>query len=235
MKDNKLAVALALVMLLIFATRNAVSDPEDSEQTVAAGAGNVTELEIGGSQYSNRWSGVYGNVSGSIVLKDANNYTMYSWDELLNPKGEIYASNSTVSSWSKVKCMNLSTALRGFNCTGQEEDCINITEIEGFFGMGANDPDGVDETFNQSKDINVGSINLTNCPATNLYVNETAQYTLWNQTLLTINNTEYIIFATQLENDEFGYDEKQWDYQLLVGDNGDDELTTTYYIYTEIA
>ena len=67
---------------------------------VSALAGNVTELNITSLTQTQTWQGYYGNVTGTIVLDDAENWTLYSWN-LAEPQGEIYASNSSTVIWSK--------------------------------------------------------------------------------------------------------------------------------------
>ena len=60
------------------------------------------------------------------------------------------------------------------------------------------DTDGIDETFNDTlSSIVVGTVELTGCPMTHLYVNDSnSRATDWNETLLTINDTETVIFTS---------------------------------------
>ena len=50
---------------------------DSSAKTVAAQAGNVTQLTITHIMITKRWQGYYGNVTGTITLDDADNNTMY--------------------------------------------------------------------------------------------------------------------------------------------------------------
>jgi hypothetical protein len=206
-------------------------------QSTQADAGNVTQLIIETSTVTKRWQGYYGNITGSVTLDDANNWTMFDWGDVPNPKGEVYAANATVSDWSTIRCINLSSTYPGHNCTGQNEACLNVTEIENAYGMTATDSDGVDETFNETLgSITVGTVTVNNCPMVNLYVNSSKQSTYyWNETMLTINNTETIIYASIIHANTYGFNNKTWDFQMIVGDNGDDSLTTTYNFYIELS
>src|SRR3990167_1096282 len=53
--------------------------PSDPAGSVNAQAGNVTELNIFGYSITQTWQGYFGNVSGTIILADANDKVMYNW------------------------------------------------------------------------------------------------------------------------------------------------------------
>ena len=59
-----------------------------------AKAGNVSALVIAHTRVTEAWQGYYGNITGTITLDDADNFTLYNWN-LPDPRGEIYASNGT--------------------------------------------------------------------------------------------------------------------------------------------
>ena len=44
--------------------------------SIEAEAGNITELTIDDRRTTQAWQGYYGNITGTITLDDANNYTM---------------------------------------------------------------------------------------------------------------------------------------------------------------
>ena len=196
---------------------------------VNAEAGNVTQLTINASILTTSWQGYYGNITGVITLTDGSGQTMYDWSggTDFSPVGEIYAGNSSVTSWSDVVCVNLN----GDGVPGQ--DGVNATVLEDYYGMSSTDTDGISETFQGTNDITIGTTTLNSCPATNTYVNNASQSTKFNETLLTENATGTVIFATQVENDETGYDGSPWDFQMIVGENGA-AGTTPYYFYVEL-
>ena len=250
MKKGKREAIAALVLVLVSAAAAfaAPNKPDqfsegtaqsrtidNSDKTVSAYAGNVTQISIYHTMITKRWQGYYGNVSGIITLDDANNFTMYDWG-LGTVEGEIYAANASSVQWGTIRCINLSSTYRGQNCTGQNEACLNVTEIESAYGMGASDVDGVDETFNNTLgSIMVGTSTISNCPMVSLYTNDSSKSTyFWNETMLTYNNTETIIYAGVVNDNSWGFNNVTWDFQMIVGDNGLDNSATNYYFYVEL-
>lgn len=69
-------------------------------------AGNVTELYINAWSITRSWQGYFGNITGTIVLADQSNNTLYDWSNT-NPNGRIYATrNSGDVAWANVRCAN---------------------------------------------------------------------------------------------------------------------------------
>ena len=241
-------IGLLFAVLVLAAPKGPGSLTEGSTQTRTAGidtdtgyevnasGGNLTQLNIDSLSQTSRWQGYYGNITGSIILDDANNNTFYDW-ALTTPTGEVYATNhSGTITWTLLECLNNSADGPGFNCSGENEVCLNITTIEQeWYGMNANDSDGVDETFDSTGSITVGDLTLSNCPATRLYENSSQSASHWNELLLTQNNTHTLIYAAIVENNQYGFNNETWDFQMLVGDNGDDDAVTPYYFYVELA
>lgn len=197
---------------------------------INAQGGNVTQLEINATSLTNRWQGYYGNISGQITLNDAQGNTFYDWSAGSNfaPIGNIYAANQSVTDWTDVICLNLTS-------DDVATEGISASILETMYGMGTSDGDGVDETFTGTEDIVVGSNTLTNCAATNIYTNSSSVAGVWNETLLTENQTNAVIYATEIEQDTFGFDNRTWDFQMMVGEDGDTAGATTYYFYVELS
>ncbi len=132
--------------------------------TVNAQAGNVTGLTISSIRATDHWQGFYGNITGSVVLYDASNNTLFDWS-IANPHGEVYAANSSSVVWSDVKCANL-TNNGSETSTGHR---YNATKLERFFNINSTEHDGIDETFNQTYSNDTGfmvgpSLITNNCP-----------------------------------------------------------------------
>ena len=197
---------------------------------VDAQAGNVTQLTLNTTVLTKRWQGYYGNISGTITLDDATGYTLYDWSagSDISVVGEIYAANDTITDWTDIICVNLTGT--GTLAT----DGVNATMLENTFGMLSTDSDGFDETFLKTQDITVGTTTLAGCPATNMYVNNETQNAIWNESLLTENATGVVIFATEVENDANGFNNKTWDFQMIVADDGDNSAVTPYQFYVEL-
>lgn len=200
---------------------------------VAAEAGNVTNLNLNASRQSYHWQGYYGNVSGSIVLDDANNYSMYSWGLL--PVGEVYAVNDSAEvSWSRVYCINLSAPAD----SASDFQKFNESLLEASYGIGINERDGIGETFNETygsaSGFKVGTVTINSqsyCRMTYTYVNQAYQTGNFPEFLMTDNQS--IIFTTLLEPGIAGYDGNKWDFQMIVPVDSSIQAFN-YYFYLEI-
>ncbi len=208
--------------------------PSAAPTQVQAEAGNVTSLQIMASKITNRWQGFYGNITGNITLSDSSSNAMYNWIETA-PRGEIYAVNdSAIPTWSKVFCFNFSNNLSDGQNVVQR---FNGTDVERTLGLNPTDADGVDETFNRTF---TGSFQLagnsidsaSGCRTVALNVNGGYQEQRFQEVLLTDNNS--IIYAAILENSQAGFQGAPTDFQLIVGENGDTAIPTSYYFYVEL-
>ena len=198
--------------------------------TVPAYAGNVTELDIDASIVTQGWQAYYGQVSGTIVLDDANNNSVYTWS-LTSPEGEIYATrNDTVINWtaSNIVCANL-THIEA------EESALN------FNFDGNQDADGINETFTYTThpgfNVSAEGFEPDECPFTvSTYVNDSAGTRSFNETLLYSSSEDTLVYMSLLNDDAYGFNYTQWDFQMLVAEDGHsgDTATTTYYFYVEL-
>jgi len=201
------------------------SDPPAA--SIEAVAGNVTELRINAVTVTKSWAGYYGNVTGTIVLDDANNNSMYTWD-IDYLIGEVYAARKIADfSSANIMCANR---------THVEEEETNLS-------IGSTDKDGVNETFRYKThpSFYVG---------TKLFASDSCNYTVstyvddaedpsrtFNETLLYDKSNSQIIYLSLLTNDQDGFksDNQKYDFQMLVGEDGHDNSdTTTYYFYVEL-
>jgi hypothetical protein len=218
-------------------TSSARTNFNQSPQSVAALAGNVSQLEINVTKQTSYWQGYYGNVSGMITLDNAQNFTMYQWAGMGDVGGNLYASEQGNIIWANVMCANISPSMNKSGCGGVAQtagECINLSEMLTRYSMSTTDADNINKTFTSTNSITVDTLSLANCPATNLYLNDSSQATRWNETLLTQNNTENLIYAVNLENNIYGFNNNTWDFQMIVGEKRDGALTTTYYFYIEL-
>jgi len=228
-----LVIALGLVLALAVGVRaepsGATLTPGASEraqlgspESLQVQAGNVTELNISGTSITQSWAGFYGDVTGTIVLEDANGNKFYDWTAA-NPQGEVYAARVSSITWSNVRCAN-STEI------ANENTALNM-------GSSA---DNITNTFNSNThpQFYVGSVNIAanSCSATNAYVNGAAQSSDFYNVLLS-DGTGNIIYTAILDPDTTGFDGDTHDFELLVGEDGHGAAagtTTTYYFWVEI-
>ncbi|MDA3836433.1 MAG: hypothetical protein PF542_02315 [Nanoarchaeota archaeon] len=204
---------------------SSVTATPDSATSVAAQAGNVTELNIFGVSVTQTWQGYFGNVSGTIQLSDAADNVMYNWS-VADPEGEIYASRLGSVSWESIECFNWVN---------------NGTWLENNFSIAYDDVDGVNETFsyaNEHDEFFTNNIQFTQgeCMSTKIYdstgvgVNDHfEEVLLWDG--------EDVVFTSLLEEASVdGFDGKDHDFEMLVLEDGHDTDTdaTTYFFYVEL-
>lgn len=201
---------------------------------VNATAGNITQLIISGIGQTKAWQGYYGNITGSITLDDANNFTFYNWSSA-EPQGQIYATLTTTVAWLSVDCLDYADVT------------VNEAYVEGYYGINSNHVDGIAETFNQTDHplFQVGSTTMTACPTTYIFQNDEPQQANFVNVLLwdTTNTVDGWIYTTLIENksvnstnDLVCYNGEECDFQILVNENGHgtDTSPTTYYFWVEL-
>ena len=230
-----------------------------SSKSLNAEAGNLTQITMTSVSQTKSWQGYYGNISGTILLDDASNFTMYSWT-VAEPNGQVYVVNRTITDWTTAHCFNYTAAADGggrYNYTydGGTKNAStgvfsNLTAMENFYNISIYNLDGINETFNSySHDqFYVGTINIlaNSCPSTWINQNDTAQTTNFQELLLQVNDSTSIIWTAIIENnldgndtDNMGYNGNLWDFQILVAEDGSSEagqdVTTQYYFYVELS
>jgi hypothetical protein len=192
---------------------------------VSALAGNVTEINFVANTITNTWQGYYGNITGTIVLGNANNQSMYNWN-LSSPSGQVYATRtSSVPIWASVVCANQ----------------VNVTAEDTALGVNVSvDQDSVNKTFLNTTSFNtfyVGAKNINttqNCRAVNLFNGTAAPSSNFQEVLL--NDGTNMIYTALISQDANGFDNRTHDFQMLVGENGHnaDTTATPYYFYLEL-
>ncbi len=259
MNFREISAIIALIVITLFIVKPAISvepsgstltigesssaaaDPADS---VAAQAGNVTELNIFGYSTTQSWQGFYGNVTGVIQLADANDDVLYNWS-LASPQGEVYASLNSTISWGKVQCLNFTangTGISGGETPGGTNLAgINISQLEAQFSIDSDDVDGVDETFTLTDHDEFFTANLefseNECISTRIYGDSGAGADgEFEEVLLYEPDTSSVIFTSLLENNLAGFNGAPYDFQMLVLEDGHagDTGSTPYYFYVEL-
>jgi hypothetical protein len=198
---------------------------DTSAKSTTAFAGNVTSIDFNASTITQTWQGYFGNITGNIVLGNANNDTFYDWS-YASVRGEVYATRTaSTPAWSLINCANLT----------------HIAVEDTFLGTNQSiDPDAVNNTFRNSTThdtFTVGAVTINstnNCHAVNLYDGSGASTTNFQEVLLYDNTS--IIYTSLLTNGAQGFDGTNHNFQMLVGENGHagDTSTTTYYFYVEL-
>ncbi len=188
---------------------------------VSAVAGNVTRIDILGISITTSWQGFYGNISGNIILADANNDSFYEWGNGTSINGEVFASRDAVIDWGTINCSN----------------STQIAQEEAYLNQSAGDGDSVSNTFNETDHAPflVGLRTMSACPSTNVFTAGSKVNGNWDQILLA-DADDKTVYTTIIDRGTQGYNGRTWDFQLLVGEHGKhgDTSTTTYYFFTEL-
>lgn len=228
-----------------------MNESQYSIKTHDAYAGNITNITIHSRSQTKHWQGYYGDITGTIVLDDAQNWTLYDWPNE-EPKGEVYATpNSTTPEWGTLVCFNNSDPDGGY----PETNLGTLTEWENFFNMTWNDKDGINETFNMTRHhaIDVGDVVTilnSSCPSTFMHQNDLFQEDKWQEVLLQ-DEQGLLIFTSIIENDDEANNADVQgfkgsaaftpDFQMIVAEDGTGRSggqintdKTTYYFYVDL-
>ena len=202
---------------------------------VPALAGNLTELNITGVSQTKSWQGFFGNVSGTIILEDSSGMRFYDWSAA-EPQGQVYASVNNTISWTSVGCADI------------EDDTFRGMWYD-YYGMLDTDYDNINITYPYTShpEFYVGFTTVNGCRTTYTFVDSERQEDPeaerdFPAVLLTDEN-DALIFTSIIEDraegarqGKDGYDGGDYDFQLLVAENGQfgNSDTTPYYFWVEI-
>ena len=242
MKNSHLFASALFVLVLLFTLMVTNAEPEGASVTnisvtqknsSAQGSrqdpkGTITTLALSTIQQNVKWKAYVGNVSGTLVLRDAEDYAIYQWQSGGSPDGRVYITMNQTIDWSSIICAN-ETGIYPFQ-TG--------------LGHGANAMDNVNNTFSsglhQSFQVGDIAIDESSCPTTYTWVNSTAQTpstTALFQEVLLMDNSFSIVFTTLMNQDTKGYrndtGNTTFDFQAIVPDFVGTS-TALYYFYVEI-
>ena len=187
--------------------------------------GYITTLRLNVSQQNYAWKAYVGNISGNLVLENANNYSIYEWPA---PTGnqEVYISRNGTVNWNNINCSNRTII--------QAED----THLK----LNSSNSNSINKTFNGSihKSFVVAGTTIVNstCPAIATYVNDAAQTNneaAKFQEVLLADSTSNLVYAALVDKATTGYDNTTYDFQVIVGEDESLATPTTYYFYVELA
>jgi hypothetical protein len=188
--------------------------------------GTITTLVLNTSQVNTKWKAYVGNVTGKLLLQDANNFTIYEWT-VASYTGEVYASRNNSISWLNIGCANSSTILT-------EDSSLNLMSAT---------QNSINGTFNETKHKSfvVGSIAIPEslCWATYTYNSSGAQIpnsttASFQEILLQDNSSAKMVYTTPMENNHPGYNNQPYDFQMLVADDDSQATPQTYYFFVEL-
>ncbi len=249
-KKNRNAVIVIMVLLVIVSLSIFITaEPEGSSidntttttKTLTPATsrqdqkGTITTLLIDTVQQNIKWKAYVGNVSGTLVLRDADNYAIYEWPSGGSPDGEVYITLNDSVDWSSIQCANMT----------------DVQTLQTAMGHGPSSSDNINNTFSESthESIIVGEYTITNstCYTAYPWVNnsqQTASEDNFYQEVLLMDDQKRIIFTSLIDQDHSSYraddqpgaslgENVTYDFQAIVPDYTDVTIAT-YYFYVEI-
>ena len=189
-----------------------------SPSTANAQAGNVTQMNIDQTRITEIWQGFYGNVSGQIVLENSGGANFYDWTATALT-GEVYASRSTISSWTSINCTN-STQWE------TEETVLSIPAAA---------TDGVNETFSSTThptfQVGTKTFAPNACKSTRPYDGTGTAGQFYN--VLLNSDLTNVVYTVVLAENQNAFDNSTVDFEILVPVDKAAALST-YYFYVEL-
>jgi len=190
--------------------------------TDVAKGGFVTEMNLDGTSRTTRWQGYYGNVSGSIALKDSQAHTMFSWAWDASKGGEVIATtNTSIPPWT------------GFHSV---DDSSTVTSLNTIWSWAASATDSANATLNTTlENVIIADTTYTINATTAGALQPTASQ--WQCGAIATENpvgTDDFIFVGIINATTTSFDTTAKDYEMIVPtyDNG---ATLTYYFYVEMS
>lgn len=229
-------IFLGLLSIILFNFLSASPDTPSIDsvanetKTVGAGemfnisGGYLAKLNLTATIQNPHWKAFLGWVQGKFTLDDSTGSTIYDW-ELTTVGGQIYSTrNSSIANWSGIECATVLDLENENTLLEHNSPDDNITAT---FNNGA---PGTHPAFN------VGSVPISanSCPSLNTYINNGTQSDDFFE--MTLHDGINIIYATTINSNTQGYDGDNYDFQMIVPENGNETWigATAYYLYVEL-
>jgi hypothetical protein len=174
-------------------------------------AGRSIEMNLGAPRYtSNRWTGVFGNITSQYIIGSNSSSSFFSWD-LVNGN-YVYATSSSIdftSDW----------------------ESADASDLENEYPFLKNATEQVSETFNQTADIN--------SDFQNNFINDTIASVTYNNTgkpyweTMFLKDSENGFFAGKIKEGN-SFEGSPSDYQMILPENTNDPNGTAYSLYVEV-
>jgi hypothetical protein len=198
--------------------------------TRSDGKGTINSLILDVLQQNTKWKAYYGNVSGTFVLADSENFRIYQWPSISNTTGQIFFTRNTTVSWGTIACAN-TTGI------SQEQTDLSIT---------GSARDSITNTFNSTNHSSVVIAGVTipasSCPVVYPFIGglpqtPNASNNTFQEILLQQNGSHSIVYAGMIETRRNIYrNGSVGDFQMIVPDYGSSAITTVvpYSIFVEL-
>lgn len=188
---------------------------------VNTSGGYLSVINVSANVQNVRWKAFVGWIQGSFTLDDSSGNSVYDWSSSTSG-GEVYATRASGSiTWGSIGCAT----------GGQIDTEDTVMEHTG--------EDNISSTFSGT---NTGTytvagtgIGAGTCSATYSYVNNVTQSSAFEEFIL--YDSSNIVFAANIEDAVAGYDGADYDFQMIVPENGNSSFqsSTSYYLYVELS
>jgi len=185
--------------------------------------GYIYTVAMNATQQNQRWKAFVGNISGKLTLDDVSANTVFDWNTT-STTGQVYATRSGAAvTWSNVSCAN-STEI------ANEDISMALT----------NGADNITRTFSQQNHtpfyVGTRTINNNTCYSIHTYVNDASQYISFQEMVMKDKGGAAFLFTTTIEVDATGYNGNNFDFQMIVPENGTAGWSsqTPYYFFVEL-
>ncbi len=180
-----------------------------TDSNVSVVAGNITNLDLKTNMSTYRWAGLYGNVSGNIILGDGSNNQLFQW----TAKGRaVYASTAASVTWASVVA----------------EDGSHVAT----FYNGTSDSDNYANTFTGSEALDSGIVTGVTAPTATTLGGTSGWKTY------ALYDGSHVVFAGNVNaTGATAYDGSSTiNYQMIVPEDGtaNDATATSYNMWVEL-
>ena len=263
-----LIITLSSILSLILTAVNAQAAPIGpsvtilANQTKATAASTKVNTTINGTispggyifttaltsvQQNTRWKGYVGNVTGTLVLDDANDNRLFSWALSTALAGEVYATRTSGNvNWTGINCTWIKEGSLRYNESNRSAEASENAALSQ-----TNKDDNITATFSKANhtSITTGSVVIgkNECFAVQPYQKSAAQVfadsananftevILYDGAFNTTNGN--VIYESRIDNDVTGYrSDSTYDFQMILPESGavGFSSSTAYYFYVEL-
>jgi len=185
--------------------------------------GTITTITMSATQQDYKWKAYVGNVSGKLALANANGVAIYDWNTG-TVTGEVYVSRFSNINWGSVNCV--------------DQPSINAEQTG--ISMSSSAADSINATFNATnhRAFNVSTTLVNGCRSTATYINGLPQSmgptASFQEVLLRDTGTGNLVYTSLINAATAGYNNQNYDFQIIVGENESATVPTMYYFWVEL-
>jgi len=214
--------------------KNETGPATTATQFLNTSGGSITTIILNASTQNLKWKAFVGNITGTLTLDDASGYTIFDWGTT-TVTGQVYVTPSPSSiNWDRMNCT--------WFVTGNPAN-RSVEEYENKLMNHTSPNDNITATFKQRNHtafyVSNTYISQNTCYSINTFINSTAQNSRFQEVLLydgTNTTNGNIVYTGILEQDQHGFDNETYDFQIIVPENGAQGFrsSTPYYFYAEL-